>query len=164
MSSDFAPPAGATAPESPHAPYAIVGEPTPLAGPRAGFGRRLLATIIDSLIVGVPFGIVAGVVPEAAALLQLLALVVGIAYYAVLEGGRTGQTIGKRAMGIRVVDVHGAGPIGAGRAVIRYLGRIVSSLPLFLGYLWMLWDRDKQTWHDKFASSLVVPVSAHPVD
>ena len=32
-----------------------------------------------------------------------------------------------------------------------------------LGYFWMLWDREKQTWHDKFANDVVVPTSAYPV-
>jgi uncharacterized RDD family membrane protein YckC len=33
-----------------------------------------------------------------------------------------------------------------------------------LGYLWMLWDKERQTWHDKFANSVVVPVSAYPIN
>ena len=36
-------------------------------------------------------------------------------------------------------------------------------LPIFLGFFWMLWDKEKQCWHDKFASDVVVPVSAYPI-
>jgi uncharacterized RDD family membrane protein YckC len=95
--------------------------------------------------------------PLPAAVLQL-----GLAfrYYAYLEGGPTGQTVGKRLMRIRVVDDNTGRPIGRGRAGVRHLGRIVSALPLFLGYLWMLWDPQKQAWHDKLAGSVVVPATA----
>ena len=92
---------------------------------------------------------------NAASFLNLLA---GIAYYTYLEG-TSGQTLGKKALGIRVVDLGGGGSIGFGRAFLRYIGRIVSAIPLFLGYFWMLWDKEKQTWHDKFANSVVVPDS-----
>jgi uncharacterized RDD family membrane protein YckC len=34
---------------------------------------------------------------------------------------------------------------------------------LYLGYFWMLWDREAQTWHDKLASTVVVPISAYPL-
>ena len=77
----------------------------------------------------------------------------------------TGQTIGKRMLGIRVYDFGGSGgPIGYGRAFIRWLGRIISGIPCYLGYLWMLWDKEKQTWHDKLATTVVVPESAYPVE
>jgi len=83
------------------------------------------------------------------------ALVAVVIYFAKLEGG-SGQTLGKRAVGIRVVDAHTGGPIGTGRAVGRYFARIPSAFVCYLGYLWMLWDRDRQTWHDKMTNSQVV--------
>ena len=67
------------------------------------------------------------------------------------------------ALGIRVIDFRGGGPIGYPRALIRWVGRIVSTVVILLGYFWMLWDKEKQTWHDKFATSVVVPTSAYPV-
>lgn len=45
---------------------------------------------------------------------------------------------------------------GAGPAVARYLIAIVGALAFYLGYLWMLWDEKKQTWHDKAANTVVV--------
>jgi len=62
-----------------------------------------------------------------------------------------------------VIDFAGGGSIGYGRAFIRWIGRLISSLILYLGYLWMLWDKENQTWHDKMANDVVVPVSAYPV-
>ena len=94
--------------------------------------------------------------PGAAVFVNLLSTVVGVLYYSLLEGGPTGQTIGKKAVGIKVVDAVGGGPIGVGRGVGRYFARILSSIPCFLGYFWMLWDDRKQTWHDKLASTYVV--------
>ncbi len=163
MSSDFAPPAGATAPEQPYAAAPHQGVAAVHAGPRAGFGARLGAAFLDGLIIAVPFGILAAILPDAAVAIQLLSIVAGIVYYVALEGGQSGQTIGKKALNIRVYDANQGGSIGYGRAFIRYIGRYVSSIPLLLGYFWMLWDGNKQTWHDKFASSVVVPTTAYPV-
>ena len=131
------------------------------SGPRASFGRRLVASLVDGILLGVAYGILLVIFDENAAL--GISLIAGIVYYTLLEGGASGQTLGKKALGIRVVDFNTGGAIGYGRAAIRYLGRIVSQIPCFLGYLWMLWDKEKQTWHDKFATSVVVPESYYPV-
>ena len=139
-----------------------------MVGPRAGFGKRLLAALLDGVllfVVGAVIGLVFGLVfgESGAALAQIVGLLVGIAYFGILEGGPRGQTLGKRALGIRVIDFNAGGPIGFGRALIRYLARILSTLPIFLGYFWMLWDKQNQTWHDKLSTAVVVPESAYPV-
>jgi uncharacterized RDD family membrane protein YckC len=131
------------------------------SGPRASFGRRLVAWIIDSVIVGIAYVVLAQLLDTTG---NVLGIVLGLAYYTYLEGGATGQTLGKRAVGIRVYDFRVGGPIGYGRGLLRYVGKIVSSLVCFLGFLWMLWDREKQTWHDKIATTVVVPVEAYPVE
>jgi uncharacterized RDD family membrane protein YckC len=89
--------------------------------------------------------------------LAAAALIGAIVYYATLEGG-SGQTVGKRALGIRVVDSRTGGSIGTGRGVGRYFARIVSALPCYLGYLWAAWDPKKQAFHDKIVNTLVVKV------
>ena len=131
------------------------------SGPRSSFGRRLVAYLIDAILIGVIYGVVAAVFDTTIG--SLTSLVIGIAYFAYFEGGPRGQTIGKMALGIRVVDFNTGGPIGYGRGVIRYLARILSAIVCFLGYLWMLWDKEKQTWHDKIATTVVVPVQYYPV-
>ena len=131
------------------------------SGPRAGFWRRFAAAFLDGLILGV-IGFIVGVILGSDNAANVAGLLLGIAYYTYLEGS-TGQTLGKKALGIRVIDLKGGGSIGYGRAFIRYIGRFVSGIVLLLGYLWMLWDKEKQTWHDKFANSVVVPESAYPV-
>ena len=130
------------------------------SGPRATFGARFVAALIDGILVGIVgggftlFGDSAG---------SGLGTIVGLAYYVFFEGSASGQTLGKRAMNIRVLDFATGESIGYGRAVVRYIGRILSGIVCLLGYFWMLWDPEKQTWHDKLANSVVVPTSAYPV-
>jgi hypothetical protein len=52
-------------------------------------------------------------------------------------------------------------PLGIG--AIRYVGRLISGLVCYLGDLWMPWDKEKPTWHDKMATTVVVPVQCYPV-
>jgi uncharacterized RDD family membrane protein YckC len=143
-------------------PFGSEALPSPGAsGPRAGFWIRFGAALLDGVILVIPFAVLAAILGLGAA--YALLLVGQIAYYTYFEGGPTGQTPGKRVCGIRVIDFAGGGSIGYGRAFIRWIGRLISSLILYLGYLWMLWDKENQTWHDKMANDVVVPVSAYPV-
>jgi len=130
------------------------------SGPRAGFWQRFAAAFIDGIIIGVVDVVLRLAIGTAG---SLLGIVVGLAYFAYLEGGPSGQTLGKRALGIRVYDFTHGGPIGYGRGVGRYFARWLSAIPCFLGYFWMLWDKEKQCWHDKLVTDVVVPVSAYPV-
>lgn len=136
--------------------------PSGPSGPRASFGRRLVALLVDSVLLGIVVGLVAVIVSDDVAGLVYLGL--GIAYFGYFEGSPSGQTVGKRALGIRVIDFREGGPIGFGRGVLRFVGRIVSSIVCYLGYFWMLWDKEKQCWHDKIATTVVVPVAYYPVD
>ena len=120
---------------------------------RASFGKRFLAVVIDSILVGVVTGIVLKI--GGPNLGRVLTGAIGLAYYVYFEGGQ-GATLGKRVLGLKVISTSGTSPIGFGSAAVRYVGRIVSAIPLFLGFLWMLWDKDKQTWHDKIANTYVV--------
>ncbi len=132
------------------------------SGPRSGFWRRFAAMIVDGLILAIPGIILVVLLSQGAA--NILSTLIGIAYYTYFEGGPTGQTIGKRALGIRVIDFKGGGPIGYPRGLLRYIGRIIAAIPLFLGYFWMIWDKEKQCWQDKIANTVVVPIDAYPVN
>jgi uncharacterized RDD family membrane protein YckC len=153
------------------------------SGPRATFGQRLVAAIIDGLIVAVPLWVVSlllgasvtldidvtetgevtgtdvGVGAGLVAFYILVSIVVTVGYFGYFEGGASGQTIGKRAMGIRVLRSDG-GPLGWGLAIGRFFARYLSAA---ICYIWMLWDREKQTWHDKICNTFVVPTSAYPI-
>ena len=146
------------------------GEPSPAvpthtgkaSGPRAGWWVRFFAWLVDLLILLVP-NIVIALLLDAPGIEALIQFIIAITYFGYFEGGPTGQTIGKRALGIRVIDFKTGGPIGYGRGVLRYIARILSTIVFFLGYFWMLWDAEKQCWHDKIAGDVVVPVDAYPV-
>ncbi len=136
-------------------------QPKGPSGPRASFGRRLIAIIVDDILVGIVYGILYAVIGRGGA--YGLGLLVSVAYFTFFEGSASGQTVGKRIVDIRVIDYASGGSIGYGRALLRQVGRIVSGLACLLGYLWMLWDKEKQTWHDKIANTVVVPVEYYPV-
>jgi uncharacterized RDD family membrane protein YckC len=146
-----------TEPQQP--PVSAYGGSGP-SGPRASFGRRLVAYLVDAIALGIIYGILYAINTT---LGQVLGLVISLAYFTYFEGSPSGQTVGKKALGIRVIDFGTGGPIGYGRGFIRWISRILSTIPCLLGYFWMLWDKEKQTWHDKLATSIVVPESAYPV-
>jgi uncharacterized RDD family membrane protein YckC len=66
-----------------------------------------------------------------------------------------GYTPGKALLGLRIVRQDGR-PIGVGRAIFRYLGYWISAIPLFLGFIWILFDRQHEGWHDKLANTHVI--------
>ena len=135
------------------------GPPSGPSGPRGSFGQRLVALIIDAIVVGIPTLILYTILRPVG---YFIGFIISIGYYSYFEGGPAGQTVGKLAMGIRVIRFDNGGPLGWGTAIIRNLARIISGLVCYLGYLWMLWDPEKQTWHDKIAGTVVVPTSSYP--
>ena len=68
---------------------------------------------------------------------------------------RSGQTLGMQAWRLRVDDIEG-GRISYRQTVIRFAGAWVSALGFGLGYLWVLFDHDKCSWHDRMSHSRVV--------
>jgi uncharacterized RDD family membrane protein YckC len=150
------------------------------SAPYAGWGTRLGAYILDGLIsvvFAIP-GIVAlfagprhyvdcdvdgesgicraptGATIGIAVILFLAGLIAYLVIYCKKVG--SGQSWGQSALNIRVVDKNTGQPIGTGRAVGRYFGRIISGAVCYLGFLWPLWDKEKQAWHDKMVNSIVI--------
>jgi uncharacterized RDD family membrane protein YckC len=145
--------------------------------PRAGFGIRLLAHICDglnSLIVQIPFQLIGLLVSDtsitsdsdaltpfpqfgmgATDIWTLLGTIASFLVLAYWIGSRGGSPLRVR-LGVLVLDQNDGSFIGTRRAVYRGLMGYVSQLALLLGYLWMLWDPQRQTWHDKVAQSVVV--------
>lgn len=75
--------------------------------------------------------------------------------YSTLAWMLVGKTVGKALMGLRVLGRDGR-HLTWRQAVVRALAYYVSALPLFLGYLWVLVDDERRTWHDKLAKTIVV--------
>ena len=131
----------------------LMPAPPPSRLARAGWWRRAGAWVVDGIIVSLITGILSAALHSVGSSLGVL---VSIAYFVFFEGGPHGAGAGKQAMRIRVVDARTNAPIGYRRAFVRWLGRILSALVFMLGYAWMLWDADKQCWHDKLAADVVV--------
>ncbi len=171
----YGPPPGAP-PYGPQGGYGLVPGPVdPLGRPLADWWQRAVAIIIDSIIVSIPSFILLAIVgggstssgsgtahPGAGVAGELLSLVITLAYFGWLDGSPSGQTVGKRLLGIATRDARTGGPVGTGRAVLRrFLYVILFALffvPGVLNALSPLWDRRRQAWHDKAASSDVVKV------
>lgn len=66
-----------------------------------------------------------------------------------------GKTFGKQLLGLRVVTTDGA-PLGLGKAFLRYIGYMISIIPLAFGLLWVVFDPQKQGWHDRIAATYVI--------
>jgi uncharacterized RDD family membrane protein YckC len=141
-----------------------------MVGAAAEWWQRALAIIIDIALVGVVAGLLAGSTVERttvdkvttfhfrwAALLLQLAL---WTLYAGLLNGISGQTLGKRALGIKVVRLTDQAPIGPGpgllRAAVQALLGVLCGIVGIIDSLWPLWDAQKQALHDKVAGAIVV--------
>lgn len=126
----------------------------------SNFWRRLAAVLIDGIIINIVMGILSPIFGGGSADLQRTNTASGInllvtwIYFSAFTIWKA-QTPGKMALGIKVVAENGT--LTPGAIVLREtVGKLLSAIPLCLGYFWMLWDPKKQTWHDKIAKTLVV--------
>ncbi len=125
----------------------------------AGFWARVGAHLCDSilmLLITLPFNIVGATLSENAdGLMSLLALAVSAGTYAYWIGTKGGSPWRVR-LGILILDKNDLSYIGFRRALLRIFVSYISGLALLIGYLWMLFDANNQTWHDKAANTVVV--------
>lgn len=68
-----------------------------------------------------------------------------------------GETLGMRAWRMRIVRLDGGRPT-LGEATLRYIAAILSWAVLGLGFLWILFDRDRMAWHDRLSGTRLVLV------
>lgn len=135
----------------------------------AGFWLRFVAVTIDSIIIFVPILIITLIVvfnqysnsyyngysEPNTGWAYLLGFGVSVLYYAGLHSSKWQATIGKKMMGIKVVDMNG-NRISFLRAFGRLLGTYVSGFILYIGYIMAGLTDKKQALHDMIASTLVV--------
>ncbi|RZT28758.1 putative RDD family membrane protein YckC [Kribbella sp. VKM Ac-2569] len=149
------------------------GSPMP---PLADWGPRVAASLIDSLISLAPLLIGFGaLIANTAArdgnpppddvpqwwsiILFFVGTIASIAlslWNRVFRQGGSGQSVGKSALHIKLIDAVTGEPIGAGRSFLRDFLSGVFNNACFLNVLWPLWDEQKQTWHDKVMNTYVV--------
>ena len=146
-------------PQGPYPPYGQQGLSVPGAGSIAEFWPRFGAFMIDWVCIVVIWcfiGMLAGILGTSA-LWGLAALFAPAAYF-VGFWGTTGRTPGYQATGLQLLKADGSKPT-VSTAVARLVGYGISWTFFMLGFLWMLWDPRKQTWHDKIANTVVVRAS-----
>lgn len=155
------------------------GSPDRQGRPLASWGKRVGAAIVDFLILAVPLFVIisvifgvdfnagsdedgAGFSLSASLAPSLLGFVLSAAYYVYFTGGESGQTLGKKLLGIAVRDAETGGPLGYGKSGLRYLVQAGPGSFCFLwsivDSLWPLWDQKNQAIHDKAVNTLVVEV------
>jgi uncharacterized RDD family membrane protein YckC len=125
------------------APTAPPVVPEILTYPKASFWERIGAAFLDVILVSI-----------LCAVLHPIAPLVALAYFSALWAWK-GTTIGGIVVGLKVVRVDGK-PLTFPVSLIRSLAAAFSILVLFLGYLWIAWDPEKQGWHDKIAGTVVL--------
>lgn len=137
----------------------------------AGAGRRLVAALLDSVIlfainISIAMLLVGsfslmpteGAENAAGGILILISyIILPVGYWVVLQS-QMGQTLGKKALGIKVVDSEGKTPSVVTFFLREIVGKIVSAIILLIGYLMILWDSKKQGLHDKIAGTYVIRV------
>lgn len=137
----------------------------------ASWGRRLAALLVDVIVLvvvisvalfaaGMPADELRDRVENGETLLVIVLFLIPEAIYYTWMVGARSQTIGKMALGIKVVDAESRAPIGYLRAFRRWLStaamRALFTIPTIVDHLWPLRDRRNQALHDKFARSVVV--------
>ena len=161
---DTLPPAPPVAPPPPGFAPAEAAPPPPIEF--GGFWIRFAAYVIDGLIlflIQIPIALVLGLAlgilgtpPNTVQLVGLLiGLVIGVVYFAGFWVN-SGSTFGMSALGLQVVRDADGGPISWGKALIRYIGLIISTLVLFIGLIWVAFDSRKRGWHDLMAGTVVI--------
>ncbi|HEY1890464.1 MAG TPA: RDD family protein [Steroidobacteraceae bacterium] len=116
--------------------------------PRAGFWIRMLALLIDLILVGVALS---WLHHGDSGMLLLLAT------YGAIMWKLKGTTVGGIVFDLKVVRNSG-GPLDWGTAIVRALGCFLSLVVCGLGFIWIAVDHDHQAWHDKIAGTVVVRV------
>lgn len=162
MTADLPPPSGEVA--------------APVRPDAATWGQRVLAVLVDALVLLVPFSIVESLLRDGfhlrlhvhvptydvrgsgdAGVAAFAAVVVWLTYVIATES-RRGATFGKSARQLLVVDVRGD-PASSRQVWLRNLAKVGFTLTIILGILddlWPLWDRERQALHDKVAGTFVV--------
>jgi uncharacterized RDD family membrane protein YckC len=147
--------------------------------PFASHGARLVAYILDGVILSVvflvlavllTFAIYAGsgidlsdpenptISPAALGgfgLLLLVSFIVSVGYFPFFWV-RGGQTPGMKPFGIRVVRDRDGGPVTVGQSILRLIGTWVAAAVFYLGFIWVFIDRRRRGWHDLIAGTVVV--------
>jgi len=173
MTAEAPPPPVSEPPAQPPAPPAgwTPTPPAPVAGPApglryGGFWVRFVAFILDAIVLGVISAALGPILGETAVSIEngvytvnytstALSGLIGLVYWVGFWGWR-GQSPGMIPFNMRIVMADDGSKVDFVRSLLRYVGLIISFAILFLGVIWVGFDRRKQGWHDKIAGTVVV--------
>jgi uncharacterized RDD family membrane protein YckC len=163
-------PAEVSAPADP----AVLSDIDLVAGPGVryvGLATRVVSFVVDAalinlvaLIAGIGASLILSLLHLPGPLKAVLAAIGGVVYilwsvgYFVVFWSTTGQTPGARVMQIRVVTTFGE-PLKPRRALVRCVGVLLAALPLFAGFVLILFDAKRRGFQDRFAGTLVIEAS-----
>ncbi|MFJ8210288.1 RDD family protein [Streptomyces sp. NPDC096033] len=132
----------------------------------AHWGLRVGADLLDMLIVIGPMyalgfvDLAKAADPETAepGVFFTVGVLVTIAmgFFQIFQEGSTGQSIGKKVVGISLRREADGGTLGFGMAFVRKLAHVLDTLPCYVGWFWPLWDEKRQTFADKVCGTVVV--------
>jgi len=125
---------------------------------KAGWGTRALAILIDGIGIGIIAGAVSSILggDPRSTQYQGVSILFQAAYFTYFwSAAGKGQTLGSRALNIRVTKTDGSYLDYPG-AFLRYIGFVIACAVFLLGVIWAAFDAQKQGWHDKIAGTYVV--------
>jgi uncharacterized RDD family membrane protein YckC len=120
--------------------------------PRVGFWLRLAASVLDAVLVGIVCGMISSIWHRFASAYLLWFVVYCVGMWAL-----KGTTIGGIICGLKVVRLDDR-PLDWGVAIVRALGGFLSLVVAGLGFIWVAFDDERQSWHDKIAGTTIVKV------
>ena len=143
------PPSPGAAAGDPLAPAALLAAPGVAAVtlPRAGFWLRLAAAALDALLVGIALHLLPGTMHASFPLVY--------AAYCVVLWALKGTTVGGVVCSLKIVRLDDR-PLDAMTAVVRALGGFLSLMVVGFGFVWVVFDDQRQSWHDKIAGTTIV--------
>lgn len=145
-------------PPPPSAPMAGAALPTDAY---ASWGSRVGATLVRGIIAGVPafIGAFLSQISDVFVIFLIIGYVINIAAVIrmYIQRGHLGYDVGDRVLGQTLVSEPTMRPVGSGMTVfIRGLAHILDALACYIGFLWPLWDRKRQTFADKIMTQVVI--------
>jgi len=128
-----------------------------------GFWIRFVAYIIDAIVLTIVGGVLASIFGVSwetdwehyDPTFNLVSLVIGWLYFALLESSERGATVGKMVMGLRVVTSDGQ-RLSFMNATGRYFAKILSAIILCIGFIMVAFTDKKRGLHDIIAGTLVI--------
>lgn len=113
-------------------------------------GMSNMEQMPEENIIAIVFGAI-----SAMSAIILVAGIISLIYYTIMESSKYQATLGKMALGLKVTDMDGK-RLDFGRSLLRNLGKIISQMVLMIGYIMAGLTAKKQALHDMIAGALVV--------